>query len=78
MHGRVEDQLVGGPKGLSRIGAIGARPAGLPENMSDVDGRKGVYDSHEHIKDVDLDGIGAAFLSPRLGLFTGAAPNAKN
>jgi predicted TIM-barrel fold metal-dependent hydrolase len=70
---RVEDQVIGGPKGLSHLGAIGARQGGIPEHMRYVDGRKGGFDPHERIKDMDLDGIDAAFLYPSLGLFTGSA-----
>jgi predicted TIM-barrel fold metal-dependent hydrolase len=37
-----------------------------------VDGRKGGFDPHARIPDMDLDGIDAAFLYPTLGLFAGA------
>jgi predicted TIM-barrel fold metal-dependent hydrolase len=37
-----------------------------------TEGRKGGFDPHEHIKDLDLDGIDAAFLYPSIGLFSGA------
>jgi uncharacterized protein len=69
---RVEDQVIGGPKGLGHLGAIGARQGGIPENMRYIEGRKGGFDPQERIKDMDLDGIDAAFLYPSLGLFTGA------
>jgi len=68
---RVEDRVIGGPKGLGQIGAIGARQGGLPEHMRWVEGRKGGFDPHERIKDMDLDGIDAAFLYPSLGLLMG-------
>jgi hypothetical protein len=57
----------------------GSRPV-APLSGADliVKGRKGVFDPHKHIKDVDPDGIGTTFLYPRLSLLTGAAPDAKN
>src|SRR5215813_11074743 len=73
---RVEDQVIGGPRGLGLIGAIGARHGGIPEQMRYVDGRKGGFDPHERIKDLDLDGIDAAFLYPSIGLFSGAINDA--
>ena len=46
------------------------------ENVSiDIEytqGRKGGFDPHARIPDMDLDGIDAAFLYPSLGLFAGA------
>src|SRR6266851_5566028 len=36
------------------------------------EGRKGGFDPHARIPDMDLDGIDAAFLYPSLGLFAGA------
>jgi predicted TIM-barrel fold metal-dependent hydrolase len=40
--------------------------------MEYKDGRKGGFDPHARIPDMDLDGIDAAFLYPSLGLFAGA------
>lgn len=70
---RVEDKVLGGPKGLGLIGAIGARDGSRSDNIKYIEGRKGGFDPHERIKDLDLDGIDAAFLYPSLGLFSGAA-----
>jgi uncharacterized protein len=70
---QVEDQVIGGPKGLGLIGAIGARQGVVSDNIRYSEGRKGGFDPHERIKDMDLDGIDAAFLYPSLGLFSGAA-----
>ena len=36
------------------------------------DGRKGGFDPHARIPDMDLDGIDAAYLYPSIGLFAGA------
>jgi predicted TIM-barrel fold metal-dependent hydrolase len=74
---RVEDQVIGGPKGLGHIGAIGARQGAVSDNIRYVEGRKGGFDPHERIKDMNLDGIDAAFLYPGLGLFMGAAKDPK-
>jgi len=41
---RVEDQVIGGPKGLGHLGAIGARHGGIPEHMRYVEGRLGGFD----------------------------------
>ena len=40
--------------------------------MQYIDGRKGGFDPHARIPDMDLDGIDAAFLYPSVGLFSGA------
>jgi predicted TIM-barrel fold metal-dependent hydrolase len=69
---RVEDKIIGGPRGLGLIGAIGARDGLQSDNIKYIEGRKGGFDPHERIKDLDLDGIDAAFLYPSLGLFSGA------
>jgi predicted TIM-barrel fold metal-dependent hydrolase len=69
----VEDKVLGSPKGLGRLGAVGARDGSVPaDTMMYADGRRGGFDPHERIKDLDLDGIDAAFLYPSIGLFSGA------
>ena len=40
--------------------------------MSYLQGKKGGFDPHARIPDMDLDGIDAAFLYPSVGLFSGA------
>jgi predicted TIM-barrel fold metal-dependent hydrolase len=69
---RVESKIIGGPRGLGLIGAIGARDGLQSDTIKYIEGRKGGFDPHERIKDLDLDGIDAAFLYPSLGLFSGA------
>src|SRR6266545_7752854 len=70
---RVEGKVLGSPKGLGLIGAIGARQGAVSDaTMKYVEGRKGGFDPHARIVDMDLDGIDAAFLYPSLGLFAGA------
>ena len=67
----VEGQILGNPKGLGRLGAVGARDGSVPaDTMKYADGRPGGFDPHARIKDMDLDGIDAAFLYPSIGLFS--------
>ncbi len=69
---RIEDKVLGGPTGLGFIGAIGARQGETSIRIKYTEGRKGGFDPHARIPDMDLDGIDAAFLYPSLGLFAGA------
>ena len=68
----IDGIIIGGPRGLGRLGAIGLRDGRAPEDMKYSEGRKGGFDPHARIKDLDLDGIDAAFLYPSIGLFSGA------
>jgi len=69
----VGTKLLGSKKGLGVIGAIGARDGVVSDDtMSYLEGRRGGFDPHARIPDMDLDGIDAAFLYPSLGLFVGA------
>ena len=77
----IEGKLFGPPAGLGLIGAIGVRECvdgkwlhapKVPIDMKYTQGRKGGFDPHARIPDMDLDGIDAAFLYPSLGLFAGA------
>jgi predicted TIM-barrel fold metal-dependent hydrolase len=77
----VDGKLIGPPRGLGLIGAIGVREyingkwrhaTNVPLEMEYTQGRKGGFDPHARIPDMDLDGIDAAFLYPSLGLFAGA------
>src|SRR5439155_947038 len=75
---RVEGKVLGSPKGLGLIGAIGARQGAVSDaTMKYVEGRKGGFDPHARIVDLDVDGIDAAFLYPSLGLFAGAIEDPK-
>lgn len=69
---RVEDNIIGGARGLGLLGAIGARDGSHSDTIKYTEGRPGGFDPHARIKDLDLDGIDAAFLYPSLGLFSGA------
>ena len=69
----VEGKLLGNPRGIGSLGAVGVRQ-GIVEadTLKYAEGRKGGFDPHARIPDMDADGIDAAFLYPSLGLFAGA------
>jgi len=69
---RIEGKVLGGPTGIGFAGAIGARQGAASTNIKYVEGRRGGFDPHARIPDMDLDGIDAAFLYPSIGLFSGA------
>src|SRR5712691_2068753 len=69
---RIEGKVLGGPTGIGFAGAIGARQGAAPMNIKYIEGRKGGFDPHARIPDMDLDGIDAAFLYPSIGLLSGA------
>src|SRR5947209_3369431 len=74
----IEGKVLGSKKGLGLLGAIGARQGDVSDlTMKYVDGRKGGFDPHARIVDLDLDGIDAAFLYPSVGLFAGAIQDPK-
>src|SRR5205085_9797124 len=69
----VEGRILGSQKGLGLLGGIGARQGTVSDvTMKYVEGRRGGFDPHARIVDMDLDGIDAAFLYPSVGLFSGA------
>jgi len=68
----VDGRFLGNPKGLGRLGAVGARDGSVPaDTVKYADGCPGGVDPHVRIKDQDLDGIDAAFLYPSIGLLSG-------
>ena len=69
----VEGKLLGNPRGIGSLGSVGVRQGEVTlDSLKYADGRKGGFDPHARIVDMDSDGIDAAFLYPSLGLFTGA------
>src|ERR1700752_2276676 len=69
----VEGKLLGNPRGIASLGAVGVRQGAVkPDSLKYGDGKKGGFDPHARIVDMDADGIDAAFLYPSLGLFAGA------
>src|SRR6266849_862460 len=69
----VEGKLLGNPRGIGSLGAVGVRQGTVKlDSLKYAEGRKGGFDPHARIVDMDLDGIDAAFLYPSIGLFSGA------
>ena len=69
----LEEKVLGSQAGFGGIGGVGARQGAVnATEMEYEEGRKGGFDPHARIPDMDLDGIDAAFLYPSLGLFAGA------
>ena len=61
---RIDGKAFGGKKGLGAIGAIGARDGVVcDDTLQYNEGRKGGFDPHARIPDMDLDGIDAGCLS---------------
>jgi len=59
----LEEKVLGSQAGFGGIGAVGARQGTVvADGMDYNDGRKGGFDPHARIPDMDLDGIDAAFL----------------
>jgi len=69
----VEGKLLGNPRGIGSLGSVGVRQGAVkPDSLKYAEGKKGGFDPHARIVDMDADGIDAAFLYPSLGLFAGA------
>ena len=70
----VAGKQLGSERGLANLGAVGARDGTVVvDNTTEYkDGRKGGFDPHARIPDMDLDGIDAAYLYPSIGLFAGS------
>src|SRR5258706_5897304 len=51
----LEGNILGNPKGLGRLGAVGARDGSVNDAaMKYADGKPGGFDPHARIKDLDL------------------------
>jgi uncharacterized protein len=62
-----------GGNGNGSLGSVGVRQGEVTlDSLKYADGRKGGFDPHAQIVDMDSDGIDAAFVYPTLSLFTGA------
>jgi predicted TIM-barrel fold metal-dependent hydrolase len=75
----IGEKMLGSERGMGALGAVGARDGSVVvDNTTEyTDGRKGGFDSHARIPDMDLDGIDAAYLYPSIGLFAGAVEDPK-
>src|SRR6266705_868311 len=70
---KVEGKLLGNPRGIGSLGSVGVRQGAVKlDSLKYAEGKKGGFDPHARIVDMDLDGIDAAFLYPSIGLFSGA------
>jgi len=70
---KVEGKMLGNPRGIGSLGSVGVRQGAVkPDTLKYAEGKKGGFDPHARIVDMDADGIDAAFLYPSLGLFAGA------
>jgi uncharacterized protein len=54
------------------VGAYGSRDGKASAKVPYLEGRKGGFDPHARIPDMDAEGVDAAFLYPSLGLFLGS------
>src|SRR5436190_24320178 len=69
----VEGKLLGNPRGIGSLGAVGVRQGAVKlDSLKYAEGKKGGFDPHARMIDMDADGIDAAFLYPSMGLFAGA------
>ncbi|MFO1023969.1 MAG: amidohydrolase family protein [Acetobacteraceae bacterium] len=75
----IGDKMLGSERGMAALGAVGMRDGTVVvDNASEyTDGRKGGFNPHDRIPDMDLDGIDAAYLYPSIGLFAGSVEDPK-
>ena len=61
---QVEGKMLGNPRGIGSLGAVGVRQGAVkPDTLKYAEGKKGGFDPHARIVDMDADGIDAAFLT---------------
>src|SRR5271163_1054337 len=59
---KVEGKSLGNPRGIGSLGSVGVRQGTVkPDSLKYAEGRKGGFDPHARIIDMDADGIDAAF-----------------
>jgi uncharacterized protein len=71
----VDGSMSGGKDGLGRAGSAEARTGKSSADVQYSEGRKGGFDPHARIVDLDLDGIDKVFLYPSLGLRAVGVPD---
>src|SRR5260370_31459182 len=70
----VEGKLLGNPRGIGTLGAVGVRQGAVKlDSLKYAEGKQGRFDPHAPIVHMDADGIDAAFLYPSLCLFSVSA-----
>src|ERR1700747_3082809 len=53
----VEGKLLGNPRGIGSLGSVGTRQGEvIPGSLKYEEGKKGGFDPHARIKDMELDG----------------------
>ena len=58
----VDGKLLGNPRGIGSLGAVGVRAGTVKlDSLKYAEGKKGGFDPHKRIPDMDADGIDAAF-----------------
>src|SRR3989442_1923339 len=60
----VQGKLLGNPRGIGSLGYVGVRQGIVKANTLKYEGRKGGFDPHPRIVDMDAHGIDAALLYP--------------
>src|SRR4249919_1680510 len=75
----IGQKTLGSERGMASLGAVGSRDGTVvvDDALEYSDGRKGGFDPHARIPDMDLDGIDAAYLYPSIGLFAGSVEDPK-
>ncbi|MET0166067.1 MAG: amidohydrolase family protein [Vicinamibacterales bacterium] len=75
----IDDTIIGSQAGgVGALGGVGARQGVVvTDTLEYSKGRKGGFDPHARIPDMDLDGIDAAVLFPSLGLFVSDVRDSK-
>ena len=78
----IGEKMLGGERGMAGLGAVGGGRTRdgtvvVDDALEYSDGRKGGFDPHARIPDMDLDGIDAAYLYPSIGLFAGSVEDPK-
>ena len=66
---RIEGRVLGGQKGLGFAGAIGARDGRASTDIKYTEGRKGGFDPHARMPDMELDGHRRRFSVSHSGPF---------
>ena len=67
----IEDMVLGGRTGIASLGGLGYTGDVMQYPLRYTEGKPGGFDPKIRLKDMDAEGVDAAFLYPSLGLFVG-------